>query len=327
MRAREMPGAYASLRVVADEGDVKLVGKQNVPASFTHWSFGQLCSRVGAPPEFLRDLPATLASNVLNNRLAEKGEKVGECKLLLDVNGSATVRAFTGTGYARIWDQDITKRLIALGEKGWFPAPETTLAGGGKTRGLYASDRDMFALVVDDSRRVFEKLPGGGLSRGAIFSNGECGDRKFRMWRFLYAWICGNHNIYGVQDVQEVEVTHIGNAAERAFGEYEVVLKQYMEGSAAEDEAGIEKSMKLRVGETKEEVLDTLFAKLGTKGLSRKVLGEAWVAAEEHEGWYGDPRSAWGIGNGVTEVARGMVYADERVRVERAAGLVFAGQF
>ncbi len=59
-RAREAHNVpYSALRVEArDDGELKLVGPANVPATLTHWSFGQLSGRLGAPAGYLRELPA-----------------------------------------------------------------------------------------------------------------------------------------------------------------------------------------------------------------------------------------------------------------------------
>lgn len=322
--AREVP--YSSLRVQADSGDIKLVGKANVPASFTHWSFGQLSRAIGAPAGYLRELPATLAAQNMNHGLATRGADAGECKLLLDVNGSYAVRAFTGPDYSRIWDRDITSRALTLEARGWQPAPETALANGGTTRGLYASDHDVFLFLVDNSRRVFESMPGGGLSRGVMIANSETGDKSFWLLSFLYAYICGNHNIWGVEGVKELRIRHTGAADERAFSQLAVELRAYADASASTDESRIRRCMAHELGADKDEVLDKLFA-LKSLQLSRKLLGDAYQAAEEHSDWYGSPRSAWGLGNGLSEMARAIPHADERVRVERAAGKVFEMAF
>jgi hypothetical protein len=312
---------YGKLRVEAADGDVRLVGESN-RASLTHWAFGQLCSAVKSPAKFLRELPATLAAQVLNNRLAERGNESGDCKLLVDQGeggGQSKVRAFTGTGYARIWDSEITERLLRLeAEGGWQPAP-AAFDGG---RGLYASDHDVFAFMVDNGRRIFETLPGGGLSRGFIVANSEAGDKSFWMLRFLYQYICGNHNIWGVEGIEEVNIRHVGEAGKRAWGEMQVTLKGYAEASAGEDEGKIRRAMAKELAASKEELVDKLFG-LKSLGLTRGLLEKAYEHAEEHEGWYlAAPTSAWGMGNGITGVAREIVNADERVRVERAAGKV-----
>ncbi len=39
-------------------------------ATLTHWSFGQLATIAGAPPNYLRSLPSSIASNAINYGLS-----------------------------------------------------------------------------------------------------------------------------------------------------------------------------------------------------------------------------------------------------------------
>src|SRR5438309_5691686 len=73
--AREKTMPFGDLRTEAIEGDVQLVGKANVPARFTHWSFSQICGRISAPASYLRELPATLAVQNLNHGLAKRSRE------------------------------------------------------------------------------------------------------------------------------------------------------------------------------------------------------------------------------------------------------------
>ena len=54
-----------AVRVEASRGDAErlslIVPGRDEPISPTHWSFGQLCSLVGAPASYMRQLPAPLA--------------------------------------------------------------------------------------------------------------------------------------------------------------------------------------------------------------------------------------------------------------------------
>ena len=90
-----------NLRVEADgkTQDITLVGKEGVGAQLTHWAFGQLSQRVGAPANYLRQLPATLAAQNMNYGLAnycENGrEEDAKVNLLFHMNGSLLLRAFT----------------------------------------------------------------------------------------------------------------------------------------------------------------------------------------------------------------------------------------
>src|SRR3546814_2347638 len=54
-----------------------LLPDRDAPVAPTHWSFGQLCSLVGAPSGYLRQLPAALAGiNMQHGLLAHR--RVGE---------------------------------------------------------------------------------------------------------------------------------------------------------------------------------------------------------------------------------------------------------
>jgi len=87
----------------------------------------------------------------------------------------------------RIWNSEITSRLCDLEARGpWQPAP----AAFDGSRGLYMGDRDLFAFMVDSGRRIFEKLPGGGLSRGFFVWNSEVGAASFGIQTFFYEYVC-----------------------------------------------------------------------------------------------------------------------------------------
>src|SRR5712692_2741576 len=73
--AVESDVAFSSLRAEAQEGEIVLVGKSNVPAKLTNWSFGQLSARAGAPANYLSTLPATLAVQNLNHGLKARTDE------------------------------------------------------------------------------------------------------------------------------------------------------------------------------------------------------------------------------------------------------------
>lgn len=91
IQAREAYTTWAKMRVEAVGEDVQLVGREGVPAKFTHWAFGQLCSRVEAPASYLRELPATLAAQNLNHGLANKADET-KAQLLFHQNGGLVLR-------------------------------------------------------------------------------------------------------------------------------------------------------------------------------------------------------------------------------------------
>lgn len=319
------------VRPAEDGGALVLNGKTSA-AELTHYSFGQLAARVGAPAGYLRGLPLDVAAAAINHGLEKRGggdgdgEGSGFAQLLLDVGGGEggkipAVRALTTDTYSRIWDKDVTRRLLELHAQSpeWQPAP-ATFDG---SRGLYAGDRNVFAFMVDNERRIFEKGPGGGLGRGFFVWNSEVGDCAFGVCTFLYEYVCGNHRVWGAKGVKELRVRHVGRADERAWSGLAGELKVYAEGSANEDEAKVQAAMRLELGSDKDAVLDAVFGLRGND-LARKRIAEGYDLAEQRVDWYGNPRSAWGLAGGLTELARDLPNADERVKVERGAGRVMA---
>lgn len=298
-----------------------LVGQSGVPATFTHYAFGQFCRRLDAPASFMRQLPPSLVATNLNYLLETmpKPESGGD-NLLFTQNGNLRLRAVTSQVYKRIWNSDVTSRLIRLTEQNpiWQPAP----AAFDGSRGLYASDEDMFAFLVDNNRRIFEKQEGGGLSRGFFVWNSEVGAASFGIMTFLYEWICGNHRVWGVQGIRELRLKHVGKADTEAFNQIAGVLVKYADGAASQDELKIEAARKFILGKDKEAVLDAVFNLLPSGVASKQLVEDSYDLAVEHEDWYGNPNSAWGFTGGMTEIARDVAVTSERVALERAAAKI-----
>jgi len=314
-----------ALRVAADGSDLMLVGPSGKKADMTNWSFGQVSQIAKAPAAYLRQLPATIAADCINDGLANSDD---DRTLNMLVNqrskGQLQARAITSDKYARIWNTDLTSRLIELEQRGpWQPAP----AAFDGSRGLYLGDRDMFAFLVDNERRIFEKGPGGGLSRGFFVWNSEVGAASFGISTFLYEYVCGNHRVWGAQDVSEMRVIHIGKEqGSKAFTTMQVELKKYAETTSADDEAKVLAARKYQIAATKDELLDAVF-QLKAPGLGRAIAAQAYELAEKRVDWYGSPRTAWGFAGGVTEIARDMPNADDRHQLNLAAGKVMAMAF
>lgn len=301
-----------------------LVGQAGTPARFTHYSFGQVARLVSAPASYLRALPATLAADNLNHGLALRAKDSPEpVNMLFARNGDLRLRAAVSDKYTRIWNADVTSRLLRLTEQSpeWQPAP----AAFDGSRGLYASDEDMFAFFVDNERRIFESLPGGGLGRGFFVWNSEVGAASFGIMTFFYEYVCGNHRVWGASGVQELRIRHVGNADDRAFRGIVAELRKYAGASAREDEMKIEHARTMLLGNTKDEVLDKVFGLRGVE-VSRRIVAQSYDRAVQADN-YGDPRTVWGLTGGMTEIARDMPNASERVKLDRAAGRIMQVAF
>ena len=349
--AREATVPFDTLRAAAQDGEVLLVGKSNQPARLTNWSFGQLSSAVGAPASYLRQLPATLAAQNLNHGLGKTEDRTDR-QLLLHKNGDFLVRAITSEKYTRIWNGDITKRLLQLPQSGWQVPPARPAFSGQKgTRlatiedvlhgakhglsvnvgdeiapaGLYASDHDMFVFMVNDAARISEPGNPDGLARGFFITNSEVGAASFAVTRFLYRHVCGNHIVWDAKQVSELRIKHIGDADDRAFGELTGQLVEYANDSASDDEARIKRAYTTVLGKDKDEVLDRLFG-IRNLGLARRTLDLAYDLIEVREPEL-NPNSVWGMAQGLTRLSQETNFADERVAADRAAGKVLSIAF
>ena len=112
----------------------------------------------------------------------------------------------------------------------------------------------------------------------------------------------------------------------RAWWEIRRTLSEAVDRSAEEDDVRIRTAQCHRIAGTKEELLDTIF-KFRWNTVSRKTLELAYQTAERFSDRYGDPRTAWGFANGLTQLGQRQPYAEERVRLDRAAGRALAMAF
>lgn len=351
----EKPVSYKDLRVQADSGEILLMGKANVPASMTHFAFGQLAGRVGAPAEYLRRLPATLAAQNLNHGLAKLGEERGNedgARLLLHSNGRLLARCVTSERYARIWNAEIAHRLLPLEGDGWRTPPArpqncrpdqiriATDADVMRNQALglsikvgdeigpagpYASDRDMFTFLIHEGNPLVNPAdPATPLNRGFFLWNSEVGDKSFGIMSFLFDAVCGNHIVWGAREIKEIRIRHLGEARDRAFSRIAVGLRAYAEASVSEDQAKIALAQSFEIATKKEDVIDAVIAYASKKGLNalgKKVAERAFDVAESTPR-FGRPNTPWGISQGLTVISQEKDYASERVDLDRAAGKV-----
>lgn len=338
---------YSQLRAEAIDGEVQLTGRSGVLAKFTHWAFGQLCRTVEAPADYLRELPATLAVQNLNHGLKEKADGYnGEAQLLFHQNGGLLLRSVTSDKYARIWNRDVTARILPLQNDGWkVPPARPAMEGQRGTRpatqadvlrcagslgiaikegdliapaGLYASDHDMFAFMVNESKPI-DSGTGKPMYKGFFAWNSEVGAASFGLMTFLYDSVCGNHIVWGAKDVREIRIRHIGNADVRSTRHLAVELKNYVESSVGDIEMTIARARRTTIAMTKDEVLDSLFKKRVTSLVN---LDKAYQLAEKHEDLHGAPNTVWGMVSGLTRLSQETPYADQRAALDRSAAKI-----
>lgn len=352
-RSAEREIEYRSLRVEATGSDLRLVGQQGVSVGISHYAFGQLARSIGAPAEYLRDLPATLAAQNLNHGLKRRGDNEDRgIALLTPVQGDWKLRALTSERYDRVWNHEVIGRVVLplIEEQGWKQpparpaqpgAPGTRLATAadvipgsfvrvGDTispAGLYASDHDMFAIALS-SEAI--QAPGGlEMRRGIMVGNSEVGAGSLWFKLFLWMGICGNHILHGVTEVNEVRVKHLkgevtnGQTLNRAVRNLRVTLTKYEEQAAGQEEASLKLAASTTIGSTKDEVLEAVynFAKgKNMPSLTQKVITAGYDVAEAKRAIYGPPNTVWGMVNGLTEYSQLQPYQDVRFGLDRDAG-------
>lgn len=321
---RDVP--WGDLRTRPAAGDqVALVGKAGNPALLTHFSFGQLANRVGAPAEYLRGLPAALACDNLNHGLATRnlaGPDNRDAKLLFHVNGSVLCRALTTTMYERVWNHEVAERLLEWESNGWAPA-RPTIRVLDDSLPLYASDHDMFVFLCHNDLAIAEPGQDGALYRGVIVENSEVGAGSLKLTRFLYREMCGNHIIWGASNVMDLSLRHVGRVRDRMYN-WTIALRQYANEGTTADHDRVVRAMHATIADTKEGVLDKLFG-IRSLGLSRKTAEAGYDAVLPAQD--GSPNTVWGMAQGLTRHSQTLPFADKRTDLDRAAGKLLEFSF
>ena len=306
-----------------------MVPDEERPIAPTNWAFGQLCSLVGAPASYLRELPAALAGiNLQHGLVAHRGEQV---KLLQTDDGRTELRAATGPEYGRIWDYELVEAVMKIagdgvGQTRWKvpgvldwsnmhynPYVDVTR----DTTTLYASDRDVFIFLVDDTHPIEAgKLPNGDPDlyfRGFYCWNSEVGAKTLGMATFYLRAVCMNRNLWGVENFEEVKIRHSKFAANRFAREAAPALEHFADSSPMPFLSGI-KTARERIVARKDEDRETFLRKRGfSKAETAKIV--ATVLNEEGR----PPETIYDFVQGITAFARTRTNQDSRLEVEGKA--------
>ena len=324
--AKVLPSRAIHCEPVADDSKALVcVGPNGAPVNVSHWAFGQLAQRAGAPAGYLRDIPAPLAADCVNYGLVSRD--VADIGLLLTRNeteGAAQLRAVTGPTYGRIWNATITAALVSRfgdGITGDFRVPGEFGKRVDVTKEnttLYASDRDMFVFLADEEHKI--EIPNrrdgetGYMSRGFFVWNSEVGAGTLGIATFGFDYVCKNRIVWGAKNYQEVKIRHTSGAPERWIDEVVPAIEDYANASTAGISALIASARTKKLGD-QDDVLKFL-ANRFTKSQAGAIMA-AHMADEQRP-----IETLWDITNGVTAYARGVSYQDERVGLEREAGRI-----
>jgi len=184
---------------------------------------------------------------------------------------------------------------------------------------LYASDRDVFVFLVDDTHPIeVGKLDNGDpdlMFRGIVASNSEVGSRTLTICTFYLRGVCQNRTIWGAEGVEEIKLRHSKMAPTRFAAEAAPALLEYANASTSNLVNGVKSAKAALVARNDEEGVEWLQEKgKFSKALSSKIMD--MVLDEE-----GHPaRSVYDFVQGVTAFARGVEHQDQRTSLERLAG-------
>ncbi|QBJ16731.1 DUF932 domain-containing protein (plasmid) [Agrobacterium sp. 33MFTa1.1] len=323
----------AAIRVEATRDNAErlelLVPGQRQPIAPTHWSYGQLCSLVGAPSSYMRQLPAPLAAiNLQHGLLNHRAELV---KTLEMDDGRLELRAVTGPEYGRIWDHELVSAVMKIAGNGtgdtmwkvpgvldWATMSHNPFVDITKdTTTLYASDRDVFLFLVDDTHPIEAgRLPNGEPDlyfRGFYAWNSEVGSKTLGIASFYLRAVCANRNLWGTENFEEITIRHSKFAAQRFAHEAAPALTRFANSSPAPFIAGI-KAARERIVARKDDDRESILRRRGfSKGETGKVI--EMVLSEEGR----PPESIFDFVQGITALARTKTNQDTRLELEGKA--------
>ena len=306
-----------------------LVPGRDDPVAPTNWSFGQLCSLVGAPATYLRGLTAALAGiNLQHGLIAHRGEQV---KLLETSDGRSELRAVTGPDYGRIWDHELVAAVMKIAGNGtgdtrwkvpgvldWGTMHYNPFVDVSRdTTTLYASDRDVFLFLVDDTHPIEAgKLANGDpdlFFRGFYCWNSEVGSKTLGIATFYLRAVCMNRNLWGVENFEEINIRHSKFAANRFAHQAEPALTHFADSSPANFITGIKTARERIVARNDDDRASFLRNRGFSKSDTSKII--ATVLDEE-----GHPAaSLYDFVQGITAVARSKPHQDDRLELEGKA--------
>jgi len=317
-------GSPADMRIVPQDGGIGVqVHDQtrgtDVVLAPTHFAFGQLAQYAQTPGSFLRTQPAELASIILQWNLENRAVR-DNVLTLAQSNGDHKLRAMTSLSYGRIWDSQVVDMVNKVNAHGDWKIPAASYAAKDPLRAttLYASDRDVFIFLVNESKVI--EVNGEKLFRGFYAWNSEVGSATFGLSTFLYRYVCDNRIIWGATNVRELSIRHTGGAPERFAYEGARYLDRYANEGTLQitDQVKRLQAFELPASDRAADKENDGWGNwLRARGFTTAQSKNAVAAARQEEG---QARSLWDVIQGVTAYARTIPHTDERVHLEKAAG-------
>ena len=317
------PVSNDEMTVIADGHEVNL----------SHYAFQSICTEARVPAEYLRKLPAPLAALNLNYGLRSVLQR--ERELYVRKGDQPMLRGITSPRYGRILDREVVDAVMNVagngtGDTDWkVPGVIDWQSKHGvaynphvditkQTTTLFASDRDVFLFLVDDTHPIeVGKLANGDpdlMFRGFYVWNSEVGGKSFGVATMYLRGVCQNRCLWGVEGFSETSFAHTAGAPERFKVETAPALESFASGNTAKLIEGVKTAKAAVVSKTDEDRIEFL-QKLG---FSAKQAGELVNVAIAEEGKA--PETAWDHAQAITASARMVGHQDKRIAMEAVAG-------
>ncbi len=317
-RIEEQTVQTGAFRTEADGEALTLRESSTRSAALTHWSFGQLATIAGAPPNYLRSLPATIASDAINHGLQRIRRE--QHQLFVEPTAPWTVHAITSPRYARVHHDELASRVLDLMAQ--HPAWHLPLGykdgeyGAERVpSGAYLGDRDMFLFLVDGNRTLDDPTDrtDAGLFRGFMLRNSDVGAAALTLDLFLFRACCANHMLWGFHHVAGFRRRHVGASLQDAWTSSLDEVRDVLDADTTAERTALLRSTTQEIGDTRDAVLDAVVQRLD---VSQKQAAEAYTLAEQYET---NPRSVWGYVQGLTRLSQRTPWQDGRFVLDRAA--------
>lgn len=246
-------------------------------------------------------------------------------------DGRVELRAVTGPDYGRIWDHELVAAVRKIAGNGtgdtrwkvpgvldWNTMTHNPFVDiTNDTTTLYASDRDVFLFLVDDTHPIEAgRLPDGSPDlyfRGFYCWNSEVGSKTLGIASFYLRAVCMNRNLWGVENFEEITIRHSKFAAQRFAHEAAPALTRFADSSPAPFIAGI-KAARERIVARNDEDRDSFLRK---RGFSKSETAKIIETVLHEEGC--PPESVFDFVQGITAHARGKAHQDARLDLEGRA--------
>lgn len=331
-------------------GQMALEAPNGEMLTFTNWGWNQTCYALGSKPKMLADYPANLAAPCLNHDIQKYGGNIsGEDKakgltLLVARQGNERLlRSTTSLTYSRFNNASIVKDLIEIvgdgtGRNGTFKIPgkmnwgnmtmNPWAQGDRNDSTIYRAEdgREMLIFLCEDANPIEvpgSRLPDGSPDyyfKGFIIYNSDVGAGKFKVYWFYLRGVCANRNLWGVQDMNSLEIRHTKHAKARFISEFEPALTAAMAADFNSFISAVSAAKTTQIATTDEEALNFLYKKMAQKVGKGFCLRDSQKILTLHKEEEMKPlRTLYDAVQGITAFARREGDQKERMVIEETA--------